>query len=122
MKSMEVKLSSRKRKSNTLDDVGHAQKISVVEKAAPNHKEGSALAKATMICFNCGERLAISPIDSPKTEEVRMFKAPDQPDSNPKPKGQEVLQLWTEGSLYSSMPQPTCSPSSDTIIYLSTTT
>jgi hypothetical protein len=84
MKSMEVKLSSRKRKSNTLDDVGHAQKISVVEKAAPNHKEGSALAKATMICFNCGERLAISPIDSPKTEEVRMFKAPQPTRQQPK--------------------------------------
>jgi hypothetical protein len=55
MQSMEVRPSSRKRKSKTQDDVGQAEKISAIEKAAPNHKEGSTLAKETMICFNCGE-------------------------------------------------------------------
>jgi hypothetical protein len=51
---MEVRPSSRKRKSNTQDDVGQAQKISAI-KAASNHKEGSTSAKATTICFNWGE-------------------------------------------------------------------
>jgi hypothetical protein len=53
MQSMEVKPLSRKRKSNTHDDYGKAQKINTTEKAAPNHKEGSMSAKATMTCFNC---------------------------------------------------------------------
>jgi hypothetical protein len=55
MQSMEVRSSLRKRKSNTQDEVGQAQKISVIEKEAPNHKEGSTSAKATTISFNCGE-------------------------------------------------------------------
>jgi hypothetical protein len=55
MQSMEVRPSSRKRKSNTPDDVGQAQKVNAIEKAAPNHKEGSTSAKATTTCFNCGE-------------------------------------------------------------------
>jgi hypothetical protein len=121
MQSMKVRPPSRKRKSNTQNDVGQAQKISAIKKAAPNHKEGSTLAKATMICFNCGE-VSHYANRCPKIEEIRMFKAPNRPNCNPKSKGQEVLQLWIEGSLCSSMPQPTCLPSSDTVIYFSTTT
>jgi hypothetical protein len=55
MQSMEVRPSSRKRKSNTKDDVGQAQKIRLIEKATPNHKEGSMSTKVTTICSNCGE-------------------------------------------------------------------
>jgi hypothetical protein len=50
MQSMEVRSSSRKRKSDTQDDVGQAQKINAIKKATPNHKEGSMLAKATTTC------------------------------------------------------------------------
>jgi hypothetical protein len=72
---MEVRPSSRKRKSKTQDDVGQAEKISAIEKAAPNHKEGSTLAKETTICFNCGE-VGHFTNKCPKIEDVRMFKAP----------------------------------------------
>jgi hypothetical protein len=37
MQSMEVRPSSRKRKSNTLDDPGEAQKINAAKEAIPNH-------------------------------------------------------------------------------------
>jgi hypothetical protein len=53
--SMEARPSSRKRKSNTQDDDGPISKINATEKAVPNHKEGSMLAKATTTCFNCGQ-------------------------------------------------------------------
>jgi hypothetical protein len=53
--SMEAKPSSGKRKSNTQDDFGPTQKINAAKKAAPNHKEGSVIAKATTMCFNCGQ-------------------------------------------------------------------
>jgi hypothetical protein len=55
MQSMEARSSSRKRKSNTQDDVGTTQKINAIEKTAPNHKHGSTSAKATTTCFNCGQ-------------------------------------------------------------------
>jgi hypothetical protein len=55
LQSMEARPSSRKRKSNTHDDVGPTQKINATKKAAPNHKEGSTTAKATTTCFNCGQ-------------------------------------------------------------------
>jgi hypothetical protein len=55
MQSMEVRPSSRKRKSNTKDDVGQAQKISAIKKAVANQKEGSMSTKTTTICSNCGE-------------------------------------------------------------------
>jgi hypothetical protein len=55
LQSMEARPSSRKRKSNTHDDVGPTQKINATKKAAPNHKEGSTIAKATTTCFNCGQ-------------------------------------------------------------------
>jgi hypothetical protein len=55
LQSMEARPSSRKRKSNTQDDVGPTQKINATKKAAPNHKEGSMTAKATTTCFNCGQ-------------------------------------------------------------------
>jgi hypothetical protein len=55
MQPMEVRPSSRKRKSNTQDDVDQAQKINAIEKVAPNRKECAMSAKATMTCFNCGE-------------------------------------------------------------------
>jgi hypothetical protein len=55
MQSMEARPSSVKRKSNTQDDVGPTSKINATEKAAPNHKEGSTLSKATTTCFNCGQ-------------------------------------------------------------------
>jgi TolA-binding protein len=54
MQSMESRPSSRKRKSNTLNDVSLTQKINATKKAAPSHKEGSTSAKATTTCFNCG--------------------------------------------------------------------
>jgi hypothetical protein len=53
IQSMKVRPSSRKRKSNTHDAIGKAQKISIIEKAPPNHKDGSTSAKATTICFIC---------------------------------------------------------------------
>jgi hypothetical protein len=53
LQSMEARPSSRKRKSNTQDDVGPISKIKVTGKAAPNHKEGSMSAKAMTMCFNC---------------------------------------------------------------------
>jgi hypothetical protein len=52
---MEARSSSRKRKSNTQDDVGPTQKINATKKAAPIHKEGSMTAKATTTCFKCGQ-------------------------------------------------------------------
>jgi hypothetical protein len=55
MQSMEARPSSRKRKSNTHDDSGKAQKINAIKKAAPNHKGGSTSAKVTTTCFNCGQ-------------------------------------------------------------------
>jgi hypothetical protein len=55
IQSMETRPSSRKRKSSTHDDSGKAQKINTTQKAAPNHKEGSTSAKATTMCFNCGQ-------------------------------------------------------------------
>jgi hypothetical protein len=55
MQSIEARPSSRKRKSNTQDDVGPTQKINATERVAPNHKEGSTSAKATTMCFNCGQ-------------------------------------------------------------------
>jgi hypothetical protein len=55
MQSMEGRPSSGKRKSNTQDDSGKAQKINTTKKAAPNHKEGYMLAKVIMTCFNCGQ-------------------------------------------------------------------
>jgi hypothetical protein len=54
MQSVGVRPSLRKWKSNTQDDVGWAQKVNTIEKAAPNHKEGSTSAKATTMCFNYG--------------------------------------------------------------------
>jgi hypothetical protein len=53
MQSMEARPSSSKRKSNTQDDVGPTQKINATKKVAPNHKEGSTIAKATTTSFNC---------------------------------------------------------------------
>jgi hypothetical protein len=55
LQSMEARPSSRKRKSNTQDDVGPTQKINATKKAAPNRKEGSTIVKATTTCFNCGQ-------------------------------------------------------------------
>jgi hypothetical protein len=55
MQSMEVRPSSKKRKSNTHDDIGQAQKVNAIKKAAPNHKEGSTSAQASTTCFNCRE-------------------------------------------------------------------
>jgi hypothetical protein len=55
LQSMEAGPSSRKRKSNTQNDVGPTQKINATKKAAPNHKDGSMTAKATTTCFNCGQ-------------------------------------------------------------------
>jgi hypothetical protein len=55
MQSMKARPSSRKRKSNTHDDSGKAQKINAIKKAAPNHKGGSTSAKVTTTCFNCGQ-------------------------------------------------------------------
>jgi hypothetical protein len=55
IKSMEARPSSTKRESNTQDDVGPTQKINATKKEAPNHKEGSMIAKATTTCFNCGQ-------------------------------------------------------------------
>jgi hypothetical protein len=49
---MEARPPSRKRKSNTEDDFGPTQKINAAKKVAPNHKEGSTLAKATTTCFS----------------------------------------------------------------------
>jgi glyoxylate carboligase len=49
MQSMEARTSSRKRKSNTHDDPGKAQKISETKEAIPNHNGGSTT------CFNCGK-------------------------------------------------------------------
>jgi hypothetical protein len=54
MQSMEERPSSRKRKSHTQDDVGQAQKINVIKKAAPNHNEDSMSVKATTTRFKCG--------------------------------------------------------------------
>jgi hypothetical protein len=72
---MEVRPSSRKRKSNTKDVVGRAQKISAIKKAIANHKEGSTSTKTTTICSNCGE-VGHFANRCPKTEEIKMFKAP----------------------------------------------
>jgi hypothetical protein len=55
LQSMEARPSSRKRKSNTQDDVSSISKINATEKAAPNHKEGSTSAKAITTYFNCGQ-------------------------------------------------------------------
>jgi hypothetical protein len=49
MQSMEARTSSRKRKSNTHDDPGKAQRISATKEAIPNHNGGS------MTCFSCGK-------------------------------------------------------------------
>jgi hypothetical protein len=49
MQSMEARTSSRKRKSNTHDDLGKVQKISATKEAIPNHNEGSTT------CFSCGK-------------------------------------------------------------------
>jgi hypothetical protein len=46
---MEARPSSRKRKSNTQDDVGHAQEINATKEAIPNHNIGSTT------CFKCGK-------------------------------------------------------------------
>jgi hypothetical protein len=44
---MEVRLSSRKRKCNTQDDVGQALEINATKEAIPNHNGGSTT------CFKC---------------------------------------------------------------------
>jgi hypothetical protein len=49
MQSMEVRPSSRKRKSNTQDDVGQAQKVGAVERAITQNPEGKK-------CYNCGQK------------------------------------------------------------------
>jgi hypothetical protein len=49
MQSMEVRASSRKRKSNTQDDVDQAQKMSAVEKAATQNPNGKK-------CYNYGQK------------------------------------------------------------------
>jgi hypothetical protein len=49
MQSMKARTSSRKRKSNTHDDPGKAQKISATKEAIPNHNGGSTT------CFSCGK-------------------------------------------------------------------
>jgi hypothetical protein len=55
LQSVGPRPSSRKRKSNTQHDVGPTQKINATKKAAPNHKEGCTIAKATTTSFNCGQ-------------------------------------------------------------------
>jgi hypothetical protein len=49
MQSMEVRPSSRKRKSNTQDDVGQAQKVGAVERAVTQNPEGKK-------CYNYGQK------------------------------------------------------------------
>jgi hypothetical protein len=47
MQSIEARTSSRKKKSNTHDDPGKAQKINATKEAIPNHNGGSTT------CFKC---------------------------------------------------------------------
>jgi hypothetical protein len=49
MQSLKARPSSRKRKSNTHDDPGKAQKINATKEAIPNHNGGSTT------CFKCGK-------------------------------------------------------------------
>jgi hypothetical protein len=63
MQSMEAIPSSRKRKSNTHDDLGKAQKINATKEAIPNTTEVPRHVSNV-------ERLAIFPIDAPKTKEI----------------------------------------------------
>jgi hypothetical protein len=49
IQSLEVRPSSRKRESNTQDDVGQEQEINATKEAIPNHIRGSTT------CFKCGK-------------------------------------------------------------------
>jgi hypothetical protein len=58
---------------------------------------------------------------TPNTWESKCSKDLEWPDINARPKAQEMLQLWTEGSHHQFMPQPTFTSSSIIRSYFSTT-
>jgi hypothetical protein len=79
------------------------------------------LAYWTRICHPiAADDFALQPLSDSEHWELECSKDPDWPDFNPRLITQEIQQLWTEGSLFQFMPQPTFTSSSDTESYIST--
>jgi hypothetical protein len=98
-----------------------AQKISAIKKVTPNHKEGSTSAKANTLYFNCGKVGHFTNRFPQDRGGQNVQSTPTNQTATQNPKGKRCYNCG-EGSLCSSMPQSTCSPSSNTVIYFSTTT
>jgi hypothetical protein len=76
----------------------------------------------TRICYPIAADDSTSqPLSDSKHWESKCSKDLERLDINARPKAQEMLQLWTEGSLRQFMPQPTFTSSFDTGSYFSTT-
>jgi hypothetical protein len=109
MQSMEARTSSRKRKSNTHDDPGRAQKISATKEAIPNHNGGSTTCfnigkvgyfahrcsqdQGDQKCYNCGQKGHFANLcTTPHTHPPLTSSSTSAPPPNPQAKEKEKEQ------------------------------